>query len=449
MRTFIIIWFSQLVSLIGSGLTNFALGIWVYQHTGSATQFALISLFTVLPSILISPLVGALVDRWNRRWAMLLGDAGAGMSTLAIALLLFAGRLEVWHIYLCVAVSSIFSTFQWLAYATTITLLVPKQHLGRASGMMQMAGAASRLISPMLAGALVVAIQIQGIILIDCVTFLFAVTAQLFVRFPKPKILVEDKVEKGLLLHEVVYGWTYIATRPSLFGLLIFFSASNFLTGVVSVLFKPLVLTFTSVTVLGTVLSIGGSGMLLGGLMMSVWGGLKHRIYSILSFTLLNGLCVLLAGFKPSVAVFCVAIFIYFFGVAIINASTQAIWQSKVAPTLQGRVFAMRNMFTLVSLPLAYLIAGPLADQVFEPLLAVGGPLAGSIGQIIGVGQGHGIALLFVVLGILTMLVAFGGYLYLPLRLLEEKLPDAIGDNIPSTAEMDRQNYAKEKKYSP
>ncbi len=448
MRKFIIIWFSQLVSLIGSGLTNFAIGIWVYQHTGSATQFALISVFSILPSILITPLAGALVDRWNRRWAMLFSDAGAVISTLAIALLLFAGRLEVWHIYLCVAVSSIFSTFHRLAYTTTITLLVPKRHLSRASGMLQMARAVSRLFSPMLAGALIVAIQIQGIVLIDCVTFLFAVTAQLFVRFPKPKILVEDKVEKGLLLHELVYGWTYIATRPSLCGLLIFFTASNFLTGVVSVLFNPLVLTFTSVTVLGTVFSIGGSGMLLGGLVMSVWGGHKHRIYSILSFTLLNGLCVLLAGFKPSVAVFCVAIFIYFFGVAIVNASIGAIWQSKVAPTLQGRVFAMRNMFILVSLPLAYLIAGPLADKVFEPLLAVGGPLAGSIGQVIGVGQGHGIALLFIVLGILTMLTAFGGYLYLPLRLLEEKLPDAIGDNIASTAEMDRQNYATAKKYS-
>ena len=337
MQVFSLIWFSQLVSLIGSGLTNFSLGIWVYQRAGSATQFALISLFTVLPSILTTPLVGALVDRWKRRWVMLFSDVGAAMSTLAIALLLFAGRLEVWRIYFCVAVSSIFSTFQWLAHNTTMTLLVPKRHLGRASGMMQMARASSRLISSMLAGVLVVAIQIQGIILIHCVTFLVVVTAQLCVRFPKPQLLA-------------------------------------------------------------------------------------------------------------SVAVFCVAIFIfiYFFGVTIINASTQAIWLSKVAPTLQGRDFAMRNMVAWVSLALAYLIAGP-ADQVFEPLLAIRGPLAGSIEQIIGVGQGNGISSLFVVLGILTMLATFGGYLYLPLWLLKEELPDAIGDNIPSTAEMDTQNYATEK----
>ncbi|NJR75207.1 MAG: MFS transporter, partial [Scytonema sp. CRU_2_7] len=310
-----------------------------------------------------------------------------------------------------------------------------KRYLGRASGMVQTADAISRLISPILAGVLVVTIQIQGVILIDFLTFLFAAIALLLVRFPQPKITVEAQVGKGLLLHEAMYGWTYISTRPGLLGLLMFFTVSNFLIGVVNVLFTPLVLAFTSATVLGTMFSIGGVGMLLGGLVMSAWGGLKHRIYSVLGFTLLNGLCILLGGLQPSVSVFFVAAFVYFFGLAVINSSDQAIWQSKVPLAVQGRVFAMRTMLAWASLPLAYLMAGPLADRVFEPLLAVGGPLAGSIGRIIGVGKGHGIALLFVAIAILMILMVIGGYLYLPLRLLENQLPDAIIDDASPTEE--------------
>ncbi|MBW4478451.1 MAG: MFS transporter [Tolypothrix brevis GSE-NOS-MK-07-07A] len=428
MRTFILIWFGQLVSFIGSGLTRFALGVWVYRNTGSVTQFALISLFAILPSILLSPLVGVLVDRWNRRTCMILSDAGAGLSTLAIVLLLLVGRLEVWHIYLVVGVSSIFSAFQWPAYAAATTMLVPKQHLGRASGMVQFAEATSRLLAPMLAGVLVVTIQIQGVILIDCVTFLFSLVTLLLVRFPKPKTTAENEVKKSWRLREFTYGWTYITARPGLLGLLIFFAAINFLIGVVSVLVTPLVLAFAAANVLGTVLSIGGSGMLVGGLVMSVWGGPKNRILGVFGFTLSGGLSILLVGLMPSVPVFFAAAFIYYFGVSMINGCDQAIWQSKVAPAVQGRVFAVRSMLALASLPLAYLIAGPLADQVFEPLLTPTGLLAGSIGKIIGVGRGYGIALLFVVVGILTMIAIAFGYLYQPLRRLDEQLPDAIAD---------------------
>lgn len=417
-QVFIIIWFGQFVSLIGSGLTGFALGVWVYQRTGSVTQFALISLFTTLPAIVISPLAGVITDRWDRRWVMILSDSGAGLSTLVIALLLSVGWLEVWHIYLAMAISSAFSACQWPAYSAATTLLVPKKHLGRASGMVQVAEAAAQIFSPALAGILVMTIQLQGVILIDVSTFLFSLVTLLPVRFPRPDT-TEGKKGKGSLLHEATYGWTYITARPGLLGLLMFFAASNFLTGVVSVLVTPLVLAFAPVAILGTVLSIGGSGMLVGSLVMSVWGGAKRRIYGVLSFTLLGGLCILLAGLRPSVPVFFFAVFLYFFGLPIINGSSQVIWQNKVAPAVQGRVFAVRRMIAWASLPLAYLVAGPLADHVFEPLLSIGGPLTGSIGQIIGVGPGYGIALLFVVIGMLTVLATTGAYLYPRLRLVD------------------------------
>jgi MFS transporter, DHA3 family, macrolide efflux protein len=429
MRVFTFIWLGQLVSLLGSSLTGFALGVWVYQRTGSVTQYALISLFSLLPGLLIAPLAGVLVDRWDRRWLMVVSDAGAGLGSLIIALLLWLGQLQIWQIYFVVAISSMFSAFQWPAYAAVTTLLVPKQHLGRANGMVQFAEAVSRLIAPALAGILVVSINLQGVILLDSVTFVFAIATQILVRFPKIKTTIADEEKNKSLLEEAVDGWTYITTRPGLLALLIFFAIKNFLVGTVNVLITPLVLCFASTTVLGSVLSIGGSGMILGSCVMSFWGGSRQRIHAVLGFTLLGGLSIVMAGIKPAAPVFFAAAFTYFFGFPIVNSCDQAIWQSKVELAVQGRVFALRRMLTWGSLPLASLVAGPLADQVFEPLLVPGGLLAGNLGQIIGVGKGYGIALLFILMGILTLLTTVSFYLYPPLRLLETQLPDAIIDN--------------------
>ncbi|MGB5985303.1 MAG: MFS transporter, partial [Desulfobacterales bacterium] len=174
-RTFLIIWFGQLISLVGTNMTGFALGVYVYQGTGSVTQFALISLFVTLPTILLSPFAGALVDRWDRRTVLILSDTGAGLSTLAIFLLLASGRLEVWMIYLATGISSAFSAFQWPAYSASTALLVPKEHFGRASGMTQLNEAAAQIVAPAIAGAVVVTIGVQGVIFIDFVTFGFAV----------------------------------------------------------------------------------------------------------------------------------------------------------------------------------------------------------------------------------------------------------------------------------
>ncbi|MEH2211065.1 MFS transporter [Nostoc sp.] len=432
---FIFVWLGQLVSLIGSGLTSFALGVWVYQRTGSVTQFALISLCTVVPMIVISPIAGALVDRWSRRWTMLLSDCGAGLCTLALALMLFVGRLEVWHIYVVTFANSICSAFQLPAYTAATTLLVPKQHLSRASGLIHMGQSLAQLISPMLAGALIVTIQIQGVILLDFASFLFALVTLLFVRFPKPKpeTTSVNIAEKGSLLREVVYGWTYITARPGLLWLLIFLATTNFLMGSVGVLATPLVLSFASAPVLGIVMSIGGSGMVFGSLVMSIWGGSQHLINSVFGFMLLNGLCLLVAGLRTSAPLFAVAAFLFFFGLPFINGSTQVIFQKKVALNVQGRVFALMGMIVGSSLPLAYLVAGPLADRVFEPLLLPGGVLAKSIGKLIGVGPGRGIGLMFIVMGALTMLTTVVAYQYSHIRLLEKQLPDAIANPATDT----------------
>ncbi len=424
---FLLIWFGQLISLIGSELTGFALGVWVYQHTGSVTQFALISLFTALPGIVFSPIAGALVDRWDRRWAMILSDAGSGLCTLGMALLLWAGKLVPWHIYIAMGVSSTFSAFQWPAYNAAVTLLVPKKHFGRASGMTQFGQAAAQIIAPVTAGTLMGVIGVWGIMLIDVATFLFAVATLLPIHVPRPKVSAAGEESRGNLLREAAYGWRYITARPGLLGLLLLFVANNFSISVAQVLFTPLVLSFGTAVTLGTVMSIAGVGFLSGGLLMSVWGGPRRRIAGIYVSSLMSALALMAAGLPPSLVVLTTAAFIVFFCLALINSCSQAIWMSKTEPDVQGRVFATRRMIAWSSIPIAYLLAGPLADKVFEPLMAANGALADSVGHLIGVGPGRGVALLYIVLGLFSLGALGAAVLYPRLRRGEVELPDVVG----------------------
>lgn len=445
MPTFILVWLGQVVSLIGSGLTGFTLGIWVYQTTGSTTQFSLIYLCTELPAILVAPFGGAIADRWDRRWLMILSDTGSGLSTGAIAILLWLGNLKVWHIYLAMAVSSTCQGFQWPAYYATPTLLVAKKHFGRANGMIQLGKAAGQLFSPILAGILVAKINVHGVVLIDFATFAFALLTLLLVSFPQHQKNNENKETKTPLWQEINSAWNYLLERPGLIMMLMFFVVTNFTIGLVQVLITPMVLSFTNAEILGRILSLGGSGWLVGALVMSTWGGPKKRVYGIFGFELLLGLSILIAGLRPSSILITIAAFTFFLSVPIIIGCVNAIRQVKVAPELQGRVFALWGAIAWSSFPLAYLVAGSLADRIFHPLLLEGGLLADSIGKIVGVGAGRGIGFLFILVGIFIILATITAYQYLPMRLVEDELPDAViepsfrskikkGDNIDRTA---------------
>lgn len=425
MRIFGVVWFGQFISLIGSGLTSFVLGLWVYQLTGSVTQFALILFSGTLPRILLSPLAGALADRWDRRWMMLLSDAGSGLSVLSIALLFFTHQLAIWQIYVATAAGAICGTFQFPAYVATTTLLVPKEQLVRANGMLQLGLAAQDILAPLLAGILIAAIQPGGVLIIDVATFCFAVFTLLIVRFPSPVLSRESRTGNGSLLYEALYGWSYIAARPGLVGLLVFFAATSFINGMIGALIYPLILAFTTATQLSFVVSIAGGGMLLSSLVMSTWSGPKSRIGGVLVSQLIFGLGLLFIGLRPSILLIGFGALVAHLMLPVNNVTNQAIWQSKVAAGAQGRVFAMRQMVAKAMTLLAFLLAGPLADKVFNPLLAVHGTLAGNLGQLVGVGPGRGIGLMFVIMGILTLLVVSIGYFNRNLRLVERELPDA------------------------
>jgi len=252
MRTFLVIWIGQLISMLGSGLTSFALGVWIFDRTGEARPFALTVLFGNLPRILLLPVAGSLADRWNRRWVMILSDVGNALVTISVFGLLLFGNLEFWHIYLIVTLGSIFSAFQEPAYTASVSMLVPKKDLSRANGMTQMGQALEMVITPVIAGVLFVAIGLSGILVIDFVTFLFAVGTLFIVRVPQPQITAQEE-KKPSIWTDALFGWNYLKARPGLFGLLWYYAMVNFLLNWSGVLTGPMILSRFSASTLGTI----------------------------------------------------------------------------------------------------------------------------------------------------------------------------------------------------
>lgn len=446
MRTFLIIWLGELISIVGSGMTGFALGVWIFQKTGEATPFALTVLFANLPRVLLLPLAGTLADRWNRRWLMILADTGTALTTLAMVILLSLGTLEIWHIYLLVTLSSVFGAFQEPAYRASITMLVPKEHLGRASGMMSAGDAISALVAPLLGGMLFGIIGMSGIVIIDFVTYFFAVGALLFVRIPQPAVSAEEKDKPRSMRADMAFAWNYLVQRPGLFWMVWYFALVNFLFNLVMVLNGPLVLSIADAQVYGLIQVVSGAGMLAGSIVMGAWGGPKRRVIGICGFIALSAVGLVIMGLQPSPWLIGAGLFVMLFGVPIGSGSSAAISQTKIEPSVQGRVFAMRGMISQSMMPVAFLIAGPLADNVFGPLMAEGGALAPVLGPILGVGAGRGIGLMFVGAGLLLLIATALAWGNRHIRNVETELPDVkvvaqgeeesapVGEVVPSAA---------------
>lgn len=423
MRTFSVIWLGQLVSSLGSGLTGFALPVWVYQKTGSAEAFGLLFFATTVPTVLLSPVAGALVDRWDRRRVLLVSDALSALMTLAIAVLLYTGSFEVWHLVVISGLGSAVGTFQMPAFTASVGMLVPPKHFSRASGMMQTSEAVAGILTPLVAGVLVTVIGLWGILAIDVATFLIAVATLAAVRIPNPPPSPEPRRS---LLREAHDGWVFVRARPGMLALLIYFPIINLGQGMVNPLFQPMVLSFANPAELGAVVSIASVGMLLGSLAMSAWGGPARKVRGLVTGQILCSLCLVIVGLRPSLALVTVAMFLMLLCSPLTATSSQSIWLSKTPRHMMGRVFAIRRMLALSTMPIAALACGPLADRVFNPLLMPGGALEHSVGRVLGVGPGRGIALLYVLVGTFVIVATALLYLSPRVRRLEDEIPDAV-----------------------
>jgi hypothetical protein len=291
--------------------------------------------------------------------------------------------------------------------------------------MNQFGRAASEILAPTLAGVLVLSIGLEGVILIDVTTFLFAVLTLLMVKFP-----ASDRTTKAFSFREfrndLTYGWRYIMDRGGLFNLLLFQAAVNFIWGMVGALIVPMILSFTSPDQLGYIITIAGVGMLVGSLIMVGWGGPRKRIKGIVLFEGFCGVCFLLIGVRPNFLPIAVGAFGAHITIAIVLGSSQALWQTKVVHEVQGRVFAAQQMFVKVVSPLAYLAAGPLAEKFFEPWVNSESAYKESFHILVGTGQGRGIGLMFLLMGAAKIALSLLVYLNPRVRKIETEIPDAV-----------------------
>lgn len=435
-RTFGILWFGQFVSLTGSALSSFALGVYVYQLTGSVTTLGLVYALGMLPSILASPLAGSLVDRWGTRRALLASNVSAMLAVLSLALLVVAGAFAVWHVYVVVVALSVIRSVQVPAFLAAVPLMVPKRHLGRANGMRVFAMAVSQVLAPVAAGFLLLAIDVYGILLLDVVSFGLAILTLFAIRIPRAG-RVDEATTAGVrkLLSDFMQAWAYVRLRRGLLALLLFIAALNFSAGFVDVLIIPLVLAFAPTNALGAVLSIGGIGMIAASLAMSAWGGPRRRIRGILGFSMMLAVATVIGSVRPNVALVAVAAFLFLGSLAIIISSNQYIWQTKVEAHLLGRVMALQNMVANAPQFLAYALAGPVADRVFSPLVGRDHVDSPVLATVVGDGPGRGVALLLMVIGLLIAVSVVLAAMNPRLRHLEHELPDVTTDERGAVAE--------------
>ena len=423
---FIIIWIGQIVSILASGMSQFALTIWMYQQTKSPMAMSLMTVFYITPFLILSPFAGLMVDRYNRKLMMMVSDLTAVLATVAIFILASTHRLEFWHLYVTAIFYGIGNTFQWPAYSAVISTLVSKEQLGRVNGLMTVMEAGPGVVAPILAGALLPVFGISTILAFDVLTFFLAIGALALVTIPQPRKTEEGQKKTGNFWAEVTYGFTYIFARPGLLGLQLVYFTGNLFFGIVFAVMAPMILARTNNSVVfGSVQSAAAIGMVLGGLLMGAWGGFKRRVNGVLlGWITISLLGMFLFGLGQTPLWWIVTIGFSSLITPIMDGSNQAIWQSKVAPDLQGRVFSARRLIAWFAQPIAPVIGGALAEYAFEPAMQSQSTLSRLFSGVVGNGPGAGMSLLIIFCGIGGILTGLSGYFIPAIRRVEDALPD-------------------------
>ncbi|WP_432921794.1 amino acid adenylation domain-containing protein [Microbispora sp. CA-135349] len=427
MRRFLIVAAGQLVSITGSALTEFAIPLWIYLTTGSLARFALFSVLGLLPGMLVAPLAGALVDRFDRRKVMIAGDAAAGGTQLVLGLLLWTGNLQVWHIYPLLVCLSVALTFQRLAYGSAIPQLVPKRFLGHANGVVQMATGTAQLIVPLIAVGLMAAIGLEGILVIDVASYVVATLTIALIRFPATMAWKRRESVLAEMMGGIRHSWGNRGFRAMLF----YFAVLNVFLSPLFMMISPLVLSFGSLAEVGRVSFAGGLGAFLGGLAMAAWGGpRRRRLYGVLLSTLALSVFCLLTGLNQDLFLIAVGAFGMSLCLTLLNGVYATIIQVKVPQRFHGRVIALNTLVAWSTLPIGFGLVAPYGAQVFEPLLAPDGPLADTVGTVLGTGPGRGIGFMYACFALAIAVIALVGMRVRVLRRFDADVPDALPDDV-------------------
>ncbi|MER5740647.1 amino acid adenylation domain-containing protein [Streptomyces sp. NPDC002262] len=427
MGRFLLVAGGQLASITGSALTEFALPIWILLETGSMARYALYAVVAMLPGILVGPLAGALVDRTDRRRVMLVGDMAAGATQAGLLVLLLTGQLRSWEVYVLLGVLSVALTFQRLAYASAVPQLVPKRYLGHANGIVQLAFGTAQFVVPLAAVALMAAIGLRGILVIDVISYAVAIGILLVVRFPRTLPWTRRESLGAEIRNGFAHAWRHRGFR----SMLLWFAGLNVFLSPLFLLTTPLVLAFDDLGGAARVAVAGGAGALLGGVAMGFWGGpRRHRLRGMLALAGLLALAGAVTGLRANLWVVALGAFGMSFALALVNGIYATIVQTKVAQRFHGRVFALNTLVAWSTIPLGHGVVAPLGSGFFGPLMEPGGALAPVFGPLIGTGPGRGIALMYVLFGL-----AMAGLVVLGLRLpslarFDRDVPDAEPDDL-------------------
>lgn len=417
MKRFLILWSGQLLSSVGSGLTAFALGVYAFEKTGTASSVALITLLAFLPSILLRPVGGMLADRHDRRLLMAAGDAGAALSIGFMLLMLRSGADGLWPIHAGVTAASVFSAVLAPAYKASATDLLGEEQYAKGSGLMQLAESARFLLSPVIAGLLLSAFSIETVLLANIGTYIAAVVSVLAVR---RRMSRADKAERAGGPHaergpaggframpaDLAEGWRVIAANRGVAVLIWIISLVTFFIGFLQALIGPMMLPFTDARTLGVVQSAGAVGMLASSILIGA-AGLRGRYVEALAAGLaVTGLSMAFMGATVRVPFITASAFLFLAALPFVNAAADVLVRKNIPNDKQGRAWGLIGVLSQLGFAAAYGVAGPLADRVFNPMLLEGGLLASTAGRWIGTGPGRGIGLMFVLAGLCVAALA-------------------------------------------
>lgn len=400
-KVFLISWFGQSVSVLGTGLTEFALGVFVYQLTESVIQFALVMVFATVPAFACAPVGGVLAVRLGHRRAMVAGNVVAGMVLLLLATLIDLDALRLWHVYAAVAVIAVCGVLRDAAGEVSIDAMMPRGDAGPWRRLVSWADAVGMIAPPVLSGFLFVAIGLRGVLIIDLVTCVFAVAALLSVRFPRQEPPAED-MPSASLWRDTAAGWRYTLRHTGFLHLFLLGSLAGFFVGLTQVVMTPMILSFASPAVLGILHSSGGLGIFLGGMAAAALAP-RRLVRGVLIFGVLQGIALLVLGFRAEPVLIAIGVFGCLFAFQFVRSGRAAVIRTYVPRETRSRVLSLNRVVAWVTLPLAYLLAGPLVN-LFAP--------------------GRGMGLLLMTIGGVFVLVVLTSAANSKLRNLEREMPD-------------------------
>ncbi|HRN50278.1 MAG TPA: MFS transporter [Anaerolineales bacterium] len=401
-RPFFQMWIGQALSLLGSQLVQFALVWYLTRETGSATVLATATLVALLPNILLGPLAGSIVDRGERKRIMILADGAIALATVVLALLFATGAVQIWHIYVLMAVRSLGGSFHSPAFSASTSLMVPKEHLPRIQGVNQVLNGGLSVVAAPLGALLLEFLPTQGLLAIDVVTAAIAIMLVLPLAIPQPAKAADGATGRQGFWAAFREGFSYVWSWPGLMMLLVMSMLINLLFSPAISLFPLLVTKHfqQGAAEFGWLQGAWGLGIVLGGALLGVWGGFKRRIYTSQLGLLGLGIALTLLGLLPPSGFTLGVAFVLMAGMMLplSNGSFWAVMQATVDPARQGRVFSLVISLASAMAPLGLLLAGPLVDS-------------------------YGVPLWYQVAGVLSALMGLFGFLIPAVRDLEKGRP--------------------------